>query len=151
MLIFNKKIFYSLARKNKNILEVTQTKMNNPEDFEWLKKYSTCFVVDSNDVQVLDNPNDFYLFLKVETNSLFFIYLKSIKLITFVPIKGKTFLLKETNITFVTLHRNWTFREGSSNVAFRHLFEFLLWKYEFSSNIDKKHRQNTARKHTGTS
>ena len=38
---------------------------SDDDDFEWLKKYSTCFVMDSKDIEVLTSPTEFYSFLKV--------------------------------------------------------------------------------------
>jgi hypothetical protein len=46
--------------------------MDDHADFEWLKKYSTCFVIDSDDVQILKEPNEFYSLLKVGKICTFF-------------------------------------------------------------------------------
>jgi len=49
--------------------------MDGQNEFEWLKKYSTCFVVDSNNVKILKEPSEFYSILKVsytEFQLLFF-------------------------------------------------------------------------------
>ena len=48
--------------------------MDGPNEFEWLKKYSSCFVVDSNNVKVLKEPSEFYSLLKVSNkNNIYFL------------------------------------------------------------------------------
>ena len=84
---------------NSNYLE------NDEDNFEWLQKYSTCFVMDSSDIEVLSNPTEFYSFLKV----VYFIGLKilTILLNSFVDFKEKIIMFQEKNSYFIALHWYW--------------------------------------------
>jgi hypothetical protein len=53
--------------KNKKI---TMSEENNEfcksfQEFEWIKQYSPCFQIKSNDIEILSSPTDFYNYLKV--------------------------------------------------------------------------------------
>lgn len=36
------------------------------ETFDWIKKYAPCFVVEAKDIKILQNPSEFYGYLKVK-------------------------------------------------------------------------------------
>lgn len=38
------------------------------EEFEWLNDYAPCFVIDSNKIEILNEPSQFYNRLKVREN-----------------------------------------------------------------------------------
>ena len=38
---------------------------NQVDDLKWLSKYTSCFVLNSNDVEIIQEPNEFYQNLKV--------------------------------------------------------------------------------------
>ena len=62
-----KNIFTLLTKKQKKkiIMSENDEFYKSFQEFEWIKQYSPCFQIKSNDIEILNHPNDFYNYLKV--------------------------------------------------------------------------------------